>query len=56
MKITKVDFDVLVWPELDPPFWMSLLPVNRPHELIIRITTDDGLTGVGHTDQLAGAF
>lgn len=56
MKITKVDFDVLVWPELNPPFWMSLLPVNRPHELIIRITTDDGLTGIGHTDQLAGAY
>lgn len=56
MKIIKVDYEVLVWDELDPPFWMSLLPVNRPHELIVKIHTDNGLVGIGHTDQIPGVY
>jgi D-arabinonate dehydratase len=35
---------------------MSLLPVNRPHELIVKVYTDDGLLGVGHTDQIPGIY
>jgi D-arabinonate dehydratase len=56
LKITNIDFEILVWPELDPPFWMSLLPVNRPHELILKVHTDAGITGIGHTDQIPGAY
>ncbi len=56
MKITKIDYEILVWPELDPPFWMSLLPVNRPHELIVKVFTDEGLIGFGHTDQIPGVY
>lgn len=56
MKITKVEYEILVWPELDPPFWMSLLPVNRPHELIVTVHTDEGLVGIGHTDQIPGVY
>lgn len=56
MKIRRIEYEVLVWPELDPPFWMSLLSVNRPHELIVKIHTDDGLIGIGHTDQIPGVF
>ncbi|MEX0762953.1 MAG: mandelate racemase/muconate lactonizing enzyme family protein [Dehalococcoidia bacterium] len=56
MKITKVDVQVLVWPPFDPPFWMSLVPVTTAHELVVRIHTEDGLVGLGHTDQLPGIF
>lgn len=56
MKITKIEQKILVWPPMDPPFWMSLLPVNRPHELVVIIHTDEGISGIGHTDQLPGIF
>lgn len=56
MKITSVETKVLVWPPLDPPFWMSLLPVNQPHELVALVYTDEGLTGIGHSDQIPGIF
>ncbi|MDA1279754.1 MAG: hypothetical protein O3B95_06875 [Chloroflexi bacterium] len=56
MKIRDVDYEILAWPELDPPFWMSLLPVNRPHELIVKISTDEGIVGIGHTDQIPGVY
>lgn len=35
---------------------MSLLPVNRPHELVVKIHTDEGIVGVGHTDQIPGIY
>lgn len=41
---------------MEPPFWMSLLPVNRPHELVVLVNTDDGLTGIGHSDQAGSVF
>lgn len=56
MKITSVEAKVLVWPPIDPPFWMSLLPVNRPHELVVLVNTDEGITGIGHSDQAGGIF
>lgn len=56
MKIAAVTSQVLVWPPFDPPFWMSLLPVTRGNELVVRVTSDDGHVGIGHTDQLSGAF
>ena len=56
MKITKIEYEILVWPELDPSFWMSLLPVNRPHELVVKVHTDTGLIGIGHTDQIPGVY
>lgn len=56
MKITSVETKVLVWPEIDPPFWMSLVPVNRPHELVVLVHTDEGLTGIGHSDQASTIF
>jgi L-alanine-DL-glutamate epimerase-like enolase superfamily enzyme len=56
MKITAVRSRVLVWPPHDPMFWMSLLPVTTGHELVVEIETDEGLIGVGHTDQIAGVF
>ncbi len=56
MKITAVEAAVLVWPPMDPPFWMSLLPVNRPHELVVRVQTDEGITGIGHSDQAGSIF
>jgi L-alanine-DL-glutamate epimerase-like enolase superfamily enzyme len=56
MKITYVEAKVLVWPPMNPPFWMSLLPVNRPHELVVLVHTDEGLTGIGHSDQASSVF
>lgn len=56
MKITSVEVKVLVWPSMNPAFWMSLLPVNRPHELVVLVNTDEGITGIGHSDQAAGIF
>jgi len=35
---------------------MSLLPVNRPHELIVKVHTDEGVVGIGHTDQIPGIY
>lgn len=56
MRIRQIDVQVLVWPPFDPPFWMSLLPVTRGSELLVRVHTDDGLTGIGHTDQSHGLY
>ena len=56
MKITSIEAKVLVWQPMEPPFWMSLLPVNRPHELVVLINTDEGITGIGHSDQAGGIF
>ncbi len=56
MKITSIEAKVLVWPPIEPEFWMSLLPVNRPHELVVMVHTDEGLTGIGHSDQASSIF
>jgi L-alanine-DL-glutamate epimerase-like enolase superfamily enzyme len=56
MRIRKIEAQVLVWPPFDPPFWMSLLPVTRGHELLVQVTTEDGIVGIGHSDQCSGLY
>lgn len=46
MKITDIRVDKISAP-LERPFWMSLEPYTTASELIVRITTDDELTGIG---------
>lgn len=57
MKISSIRVDQVSVP-LSRPFWMSLEPYTTASELIVRITTDDGLTGIGQVhgrpmDQIA---
>jgi L-alanine-DL-glutamate epimerase-like enolase superfamily enzyme len=56
MRIKQVTVQVLVWSPFDPPFWMSLLPVTRGHEMLVRVMTDDGIVGIGHSDQCSGSY
>lgn len=46
MKISSVRVHQVSVP-LSRPFWMSLEPYTTASELIVEITTDDGLTGIG---------
>ncbi len=46
MKITNIRVDQVSVP-LARPYWMSLEPYTTASELIVRIDTDDGLTGIG---------
>ncbi|MGI8643742.1 MAG: mandelate racemase/muconate lactonizing enzyme family protein, partial [Thermomicrobiales bacterium] len=46
MKITEVRVDK-VSVSLQRPFWMSLEPYTTASELIVRVMTDEGLTGIG---------
>lgn len=46
MKITNIRVDKISAP-LERPFWMSLEPYTTASELIVRVTTDEGLTGIG---------
>ncbi len=46
MKISQVHVNQVSVP-LSRPFWMSLEPYTTASELIVRIETDDGLTGIG---------
>lgn len=46
MKIIEIRVDQVSAP-LQRPFWMSLEPYITASELIVRVTTDDGLTGIG---------
>ena len=41
---------MLAWPVHDPPHWMSLAPGSTSTELIVRVHTDSGITGIGHVD------
>ncbi len=50
MRIQKVEVQVLAWPVHDPPHWMSLEPGSTSTELIVRVHTDVGITGIGHVD------
>ena len=50
MRITNVDVEVLFWPVHDPPHWMSLAPGSTSTELIVRVHSDAGITGIGHVD------
>lgn len=46
MQITAIHIDQ-VSAKLTRPFWMSLEPYTTASELIVRIDTDEGLTGIG---------
>lgn len=46
MTIRRILVDRIAAP-LSRPFWMSLEPYTTASELIVRIETDDGLTGIG---------
>jgi L-alanine-DL-glutamate epimerase-like enolase superfamily enzyme len=46
LKISSVQVDQVSAP-LHRPFWMSLEPYTTASELIVRIATDEGLTGIG---------
>lgn len=46
MKISEIRVHRLAAP-LSRPFWMSLEPYTTASELIVQITTDEGLTGIG---------
>lgn len=50
MRIERIDVQILVWPLHDPPFWMSLVPATTRSELVVRVHTDEGITGIGHVD------
>ncbi len=47
MKITSVEVHVLSAPQPEREFWVSLRPVLSVNELVVKIGTDEGLTGVG---------
>ncbi|HEX5503750.1 MAG TPA: mandelate racemase/muconate lactonizing enzyme family protein [Thermomicrobiales bacterium] len=64
MRITAIRVDTVTAP-LARPFWMSLEPYTAASELVVRVKTDAGLTGLGEIhgrplDQIAaivtGAF
>jgi L-alanine-DL-glutamate epimerase-like enolase superfamily enzyme len=50
MKIRKIEAQVLVWPVHEPMFWMSIAPATTRSELVVRVHTDEGITGIGHVD------
>lgn len=50
MRIEQIDVQVLVWPLHDPPHWLSIAPAPTCSELVVRIHTDTGITGLGHVD------
>ncbi len=55
MKITGIRVERLRLP-LDPPFFASWDPVPRRHfdAALVRVETDEGITGVGSGDTMAG--
>ncbi|TCP47952.1 L-alanine-DL-glutamate epimerase-like enolase superfamily enzyme [Tamaricihabitans halophyticus] len=55
MKITDITIEPLRTP-LDPPFYAAWDPVPRAHfdATLVRVHTDEGITGVGSGDTMAG--
>jgi L-alanine-DL-glutamate epimerase-like enolase superfamily enzyme len=55
VKITRIRVERLRLP-LDPPFFASWDPVPRRHfdATLVRVDTDEGITGVGSGDTMAG--
>ncbi len=47
MKITKLDVFILRAPNTGRPHWVSNFIVPRANEILVRLTTDDGLEGFG---------
>jgi D-galactarolactone cycloisomerase len=55
VKITRVSLDRLRLP-LDPPFYAAWDPVPRRHfdATLVRVETDEGVTGYGSGDTMDG--
>ncbi len=47
MKITSVEAYFLSSPQPEREFWVSLRPVLSVNELVVKVLTDEGVTGVG---------
>jgi L-alanine-DL-glutamate epimerase-like enolase superfamily enzyme len=47
MKITDVERIVVAWPRFERPFWTSINRMSQVSELVIRVHTDEGITGIG---------
>ncbi len=47
MKITDVEAYVLGAPQPEREFWVSLKPVFSVNELVLKVRTDAGITGIG---------
>jgi len=47
MKITDVEVYVLTAPQPEREFWVSLKPVLSVNELVVKVRTDEGITGIG---------
>ncbi len=47
MKITRVEAFVLSAPQPEREFWVSLRPVLSVNELVVKVHTDAGITGIG---------
>ncbi|MEE9275798.1 MAG: mandelate racemase/muconate lactonizing enzyme family protein [bacterium] len=47
MKITRVQAFVLSAPQPEREYWVSLRPVLSVNELVVKVHTDEGITGIG---------
>ncbi|MCL5026833.1 MAG: mandelate racemase/muconate lactonizing enzyme family protein [Chloroflexi bacterium] len=47
MKIKDIEAWVLTWPPFETIFWTSINPIGSVSELLIKVTTDDGIVGIG---------
>ena len=47
MKITGVEVYFLSAPQPEREFWVSLRPVLSVNELVVKVLTDEGITGIG---------
>lgn len=47
MKITKLDIYILRAPDTGAPHWVSNFIVPRANEILVKMHTDQGLTGIG---------
>ena len=47
MKITDIEAIALVWPPPEKEYWTALRPIGRVNELLVRVHTDEGITGIG---------
>ena len=56
MKITDVEAIVLVWPPPEKDFWTALRTIGRVNELVVRIHTDEGITGIGEAHGQGAPF
>ena len=56
MKITDIEAIVMVWPPPDKHYWTALRPIGRINELVVRIHTDLGISGVGEAHGQGAPF